>query len=59
MGYLDKIIRPLVLIMPKINAYVKTFTVNEEEKDKINKLMSFHKDDEKLFEKYIATWTKI
>ena len=59
MGYVDKIIRPLVLIMPKINGYVKTFTVNEEEKDKINKLMSFHKDDEKLFEKYIAIWTKI
>ena len=36
-GYLDKFIRPLVLIMPKMSGYVKTFKV----KDKSNKLMSF------------------
>ena len=35
-GYLDKNIRPLVLIMPKMSGYVKTFNVE----DKINKLMS-------------------
>ena len=52
-GYLDKDIRPLVLIMPKMSGYVKTF------KDKINKLMSFRRDDEKLLEKYKAIWTKI
>ena len=54
-GYLDKDIRPLVLIMPKMSEYVKTFTVE----DKNNKLMSFHIDDEKLSEKYRAIWTKI
>ena len=26
-GYLDELIRPLVLIFPKINGYVKTFKV--------------------------------
>ena len=54
-GYLDKDIRPLVLIMPKMRGYVKTFKVE----DKINKLMSFHIDDEKLLEKYKTTWIKI
>ena len=29
-GYLDKIIRPLVLIMPKISGYVKTFKVKKK-----------------------------
>ena len=37
----DKVIRPLVLIMPKMIRYVKTFKVE----DKINKLMSFRMDD--------------
>ena len=54
-GYLDKDVRPLVLIMPKMNGYVKTFKVG----DKINKWMSFPIDNEKLFEKYKAIWTKI
>ena len=54
-GYLDKVIRPLVLIMPKMTGYVKTLKV----KDKNNKLMSFRIDDEKLLEKYEATSTKI
>ena len=53
--YLDKDIRPLVLIMPKMGAYVNTFKVE----DKINKLMSFHIDDKKLLEKYKTIWTKI
>ena len=51
----DKAIRPLVLIMPKMSGYVKTFKVE----DKINKLMSFRIDNEKLLEKYKAIWTKI
>ena len=51
----DKAIRPLVLIMSKISGYFKTFKVE----DKINKLMSFRIDDEKLAEKYKAIWTKI
>ena len=41
--------------MPKLSGYVKTFKVE----DKINKLMSFRIDDEKLLEKYKAFWTRI
>ena len=54
-GYLDKTIRPLVLIMPKISGYVKTFKVE----DKINKLMLFRIEDEKLLEKCKAIWTNL
>ena len=43
--YLDEVIRPLVLILPKISGYVKTF----EEKN--NKLMSSLIDDDGLLEK--------
>ena len=43
-GYLDKAIRPLFLIIPKMSGYIKTFKAEE----KINKLMSFCIDDEKL-----------
>ena len=57
--YLDKAVRPLVLIMPKIRAYVKTFKVKNGDKDKNNKLISFLIYDEKLLEKYKAVWTKI
>ena len=56
---LDKAIRPLVLIMPIMSGYVKTFKFKEGDKDKSNKLMSFRLDGEKLLEKYKATWTKI
>ena len=49
---LDKVIRPLVLIMPKMSGYVKRFKVKEEDKNKSNKLTSFGIDDEKLLEKY-------
>ena len=59
LGYLDKAIRPLVLIMTKMRWYVKTFKIKEGDKDKNNKLMSFHIDDEKLLEQYEAVWTKI
>ena len=51
-GYLDKVITPLVLIMPKMSGYVKTFKVKDGDKDKNNKLMSFRIDDEKLLENY-------
>ena len=53
--YLDKTIRPLVLTMPKMGEYVKTFKVKEEG----NKLMRFRIGDEKLLEKYKAIWNKI
>ena len=41
--------RSLVLIIPKMNGYVKTFKVKEGDKDKKNnKSMTFLIDDEKL-----------
>ena len=49
--YLDKVIRLLVLILPKMSGYVKTFKVKEGDKDENNKLMSFHINDEKLLQK--------
>ena len=58
-GYLDKVIRPLVLIISRTSRYVKTFKVKNGDKDKNNKTMSFRIDDEKLLEKYKTTWTKI
>ena len=51
-GYLDKAIRELVLIMPRMSGYAKTFKVKDEDKDKKNKLMSFSIDHEKLLENY-------
>ena len=53
-GYLDKDIRSLVLIMPKMTGYIETFKV----KYKNNKFMSVHIVDEKLIEKYKAIWTR-
>ena len=55
----DKAIRPLVLIMPKMSGYVKTFKVKERDKNESSKLLSYRMDHEKLFEKYKAIWTKI
>ena len=49
-GHLDKAIRALVLIMPKMSGDVETG---------INKLMSSRVEDEKLLEKYKTIWTKI
>ena len=54
-GYSDQTIIPLVLIMPKMSGYFKTFKVSEGN----SKLMSFRVDDEKQLEKYKAIWTKI
>ena len=54
----DKAKRPLGFIMPKISGYVKTFKFE----DKINKLMAYCTDHEKLLYKaikYKATWTKM
>ena len=58
-GYLDKAITPLVLIIPKMSGCIKIFKVKDGDKDKNNKLMSFRIDDEKLLEKYKAILTKI
>ena len=35
--YFDKFIRPLVLIIPKMSGYVKTFKVKHGDKDENNK----------------------
>ena len=57
-GYLDKVIRSLVLVLPKMNEYVKTFKVKDGDKDN-NKWLSFYIADEKLLEKYKIIWAKI
>ena len=57
--YLDKAIRTLVLIMPKMSGYVKTFKAKDGDKDKNNKFISLLIDNEKLLEKYKTLWTKI
>ena len=41
-----------------MSGHVKTFKVKVGDKDKNNKLISFHIDDGKLLEKYKAIWTK-
>ena len=41
--------------MRKVSGYVKAFKIE----NKINKLMPFHIDYEKLLEKYQVFWTKI
>ena len=38
MGYLDKVIRSLVLILPKMSGYVKIFKVKDGDKDKNNSI---------------------
>ena len=45
-AYLDKVVRPLVLILPKMSGYVKTFKVEDK-----NELMSFCVNIEKLLKK--------
>ena len=57
-GYLDKVIRPLDLILPKMSGYVKTFKDKSEDTNKNNKLMSLCIEDGKLLEKYKTIWTK-
>ena len=54
-GYLDKVIRTLVLILIKMSGYISRFKV----KDKNNKLVFFRIDNKKLLEKYKTIWTKI
>ena len=49
--HLDKAITPLDLIMPKMSGYIKTFKVEEGDKNKNNKSMSFFMDDAKLLRK--------
>ena len=51
-GYLDDIIRPLVLILV-VSRFIKTFKV------KSTNLFSLHLDDENLLKRYKAILTKI
>ena len=45
-GYLDQIIKLLVLILPKMSGYVKKFNDKGRDKDNNNKLMSLRIDAE-------------
>ena len=58
-GYLEHVIRPLVLILPKMSRYVETFVGKGGDKNKNDKLISLRIDDNELFEKYKTIWTKI
>ena len=44
--YLDQIIKPLVLILPKMSGYVKKFNDKGRDKDNNNKLISLRIDAE-------------
>ena len=58
-GYSDKDITSLALIIPKMSGYVKIFKVIDRDKDKNHKLLSFLINDEKLLEKCKAICIKI
>ena len=44
-GYLDEVIRALVLMLPKVSGYNKTFKDKDGNKTKNNKLISLCIDD--------------
>ena len=44
-GFLDKVTRPLVLVMAKIRGYDKTLKVEDWDKNKNKNLMSFGIND--------------
>ena len=54
--YLDKVIRLLLSVLPKMSRYVKAFKVKHRDKDKNSKLMSFRTDNEKLLGKFKTIW---
>ena len=53
-GHLDKILRVLVLVLPKMRRYFKTFknADGDRDNDKNYKLISFYINNGKLLEKY-------
>ena len=53
--YLDKIIRPLILILPKMSGYDETFKFKDRDKDK----KVFLQSDNNILEKYRTIWTEI
>ena len=57
--YFDDAIRPLVLILPKTNGYVRKFKDNDQDKNMNYKLMSSSIDNDKLLEKYKIILTRI
>ena len=50
--YKDGLIRPLCVIMPQMNVYIKYFSDG-------GKNMSFISDDKEVYDKYGAIWSKI
>ena len=58
-GYLEEVIKPVVLMLPKVSGYVKTFKGKRGDTNKNNKLMSLLTDDENLLKKFKNFWTKI
>ena len=60
-GYLDDVLRQLILILPKMSTNVQTFKDKDgdEDKNKNNKLMPFHIDNDKLLKKYKTIRTNI
>ena len=57
--YLDEVMRPLVLILPKRSRYFKTGKDGDKDKNKNIKLVFLHIDDKKLLEKYKTISSKI
>ena len=57
--YLGEVTTPLVLTLPQLSEYIKTFKDKGGEKKKNNKLLSLSTDNDKLLEKYKNIWTKI
>ena len=51
-GYLNNVIKPLCIILPQMNGYIKYF-------DDGRKNMSFVTDDEKVYEKYNEIWNVV
>ena len=47
-GYLNNVIKPLFLILPRLDGYVKTCKIKDKDKYKNNKMMSVRKDDDKI-----------
>ena len=58
-GYLDEVIKPVVLVLPKVSGYVKTFKGKSGDTSKNSKLLSLLTDDENLLKKFKNFWTKI
>ena len=51
-GYLDDVIRPLILVLLKMRRYIKFFKEKDRDKNKNAKLMSLHRNDDTIIEKY-------